>query len=68
MQLERRQTNMVKLLGKACGAVAVLAAGKMQILRPTLIYSFSSSFLDGFIQVLGHLNNLLSALIQMTNR
>lgn len=58
---------MVKSLGKACGAVAVLGAGKRQISRPSLIYSFAS-FSDVFIPVLGHLNNSLSALIQMINR
>lgn len=59
---------MVKSLGKACGAVAVLGAGKRQISRPGLIYSFASSFSDVFRPVLGHLNNSLSALIQTINR
>lgn len=59
---------MVKSLGKACGAVAVWGARERQISRPRLIYSFASSFSDVFIPVLGHLNNSLSALIQMMNR
>lgn len=49
MHLERRRINTVKSLGKACGAVAVLGAEDRQISRPNLIYSFASSFSDGFI-------------------
>ena len=41
---------------------------KGQISRFSLICSFASSFSDGFIPVLTHLNNSLSALIQMINR
>lgn len=58
---------MVKSVGKACGAVVVLGAERRQKCRSSLIYSFASSFSDGFTSVLGHLNNYLSALIQMIN-
>lgn len=56
-----------KITGQSMCAVAVLGAGKRQISRTSLIYSFAS-FSDVFIPVLDHLNNSLSALIQMINR
>lgn len=55
--------------GKITGQnMGILGAGKRHISRPSLIYNFASSFSVVFIPVFGHLNNSLSALIQMINR